>query len=136
MYDRILVPLKGDATDDSLVAHTADLARLSGGHVVLLRAIHSHSRDEAAFLEQEARSYLDAKVARLADSGVRAEGRVVSGEPSPAIIAAARDLGADLVVMGSHGHREVRHVLLGSVTEYVVRNSVTPVLLVRPDSGR
>jgi nucleotide-binding universal stress UspA family protein len=132
MYDRILVPLKGDRTDEAVAAHTGLLARMSGGSVVLLRVIHSHSRDEAAFFEQEARAYLDGQVARLAAEGVAAEGRVASGEPAEAIVATARDLGADLVVMATHGHREVRHVFVGSVTEDVVRNSVVPVLLVRP----
>jgi nucleotide-binding universal stress UspA family protein len=132
MYERILVPLKGDATDEAVVAHTASLARLSGGSVILFRVIHSHSRDEATFLEEEARAYLDGLVARLAAQGVAAEGRLALGEPAPEIVAAARTVGAGLVVMATHGHREMRHVLMGSVTEDVVRSGVTPVLLVRP----
>jgi nucleotide-binding universal stress UspA family protein len=132
MYDRILVPLKGDPTDEAVVAHTGSLASLSGGRVILLRVIHSHSRDEATFFEQQAREYLDGQVARLAAVGVAAEGRVALGEPAESIVAAARELKTDLVVMATHGHREMRHVLMGSVTEDVVRNGVTPVLLVRP----
>lgn len=99
---------------------------------MLLHVVHSHSRDEAAFLEEQARIYLDGQVARLAAQGLAAEGRVASGEPAPAIVAAARDLGADLIVMATHGHREMRHVLVGSVTEDVVRNGIAPVLLVKP----
>ena len=132
MYDRILVPLKGDPTDEAVLAHTGSLAKMSGGSVVLLRVLHAHSRDEAAFFEEQARTYLDGQVARLAAEGVAAEGRVTTGEPAPAIVAAARELGADLVVMATHGHREMRHVLMGSVTEDVVRSGVVPVLLVRP----
>jgi nucleotide-binding universal stress UspA family protein len=132
MYDRILVPLKGDRTDEAVVTHTVSLAKMSRGVVILLRVLHTHSRDEAAFLEEQARSYLDGQVARLAAEGVAAEGRVTTGEPAPAIVAAAREFGADLVVMATHGHREMRHVLMGSVTEDVVRSGVVPVLLVRP----
>jgi nucleotide-binding universal stress UspA family protein len=132
MYDRILVPLKGDATDEAVVAHTGPLARMSGGTVTLLHVIHSHSRDEAAFFEGQARTYLDGQVARLAADGVAAEGRVLIGEPAPAIVAVAREIGADLVVMATHAHREMRHLLMGSVTEDVVRSGVVPVLLVRP----
>jgi nucleotide-binding universal stress UspA family protein len=132
MYDRILVPLKGDATDEAVVAHTGSLARLSGGKVTLLRVIHTHSRDEATFMEREASRYLEEKIVRLKAAGVHAEARVMSGEPVEAIVAAARALDADLIIMATHGHREVRHVLVGSVTEGVVRNSPTPVLLVRP----
>ena len=132
MYERILVPLKGDSTDEAIVAYVAPLAQLSGGKVTLLRVIHSHSRDEAAFFEGQARTYLDRQVARLAAQRVTAEVNVVSGEPAAAIVAAARELGADLIVMATHGHREVRHLLMGSVTEDVVRSSPTPVLLLRP----
>jgi nucleotide-binding universal stress UspA family protein len=132
MYDRILVPLKGDATDEAVVAHTGPLARMSGGTVTLLRVIHSHSRDEAALFEEQARTYLDGQVARLAAEGVAAEARVATGEPAPTIVAVARERGADLVVMATHGHREMRHLLMGSVTEDVVRSGAVPVLLVRP----
>jgi nucleotide-binding universal stress UspA family protein len=132
MYERILVPLKGDATDEAVVAHTASLARLSGGKVTLLRVIHTHSRDEATFMEKEASAYLGAQITRLKAKGVLAAARVMAGEPVQSIVMAARALDADLIVMATHGHREVRHVLVGSVTEGVVRNSPTPVLLVRP----
>ena len=54
MYDRILVPLKGDRTDEAVVAHTGSLAKMSGGVVFLLRVLHTHSRDEAAFFEEQA----------------------------------------------------------------------------------
>jgi nucleotide-binding universal stress UspA family protein len=132
MYERILVPLKEDSTDKTIVAHAGALAGMSGGKVTLLRVIHSHSRDEAAFFEDHARVYLEAQVAGLAAQGVVADSKVVSGEPAASIVAVARELVSDLVVMATHGHSEVRHVLMGSVTEDVVRSSPTPVLLVRP----
>lgn len=135
MYERIVVPLKGDDTDEAVVAHTASLARLSGGKVFLLRVVHSHSREEAAYSDAEAREYLERQVARLTGEGVSVEGRVASGEPASTIAAVARDLGADLIVMATHGHGQVRHVLMGSVTEDVVRDSAIPVLLVRPSGS-
>jgi nucleotide-binding universal stress UspA family protein len=132
MYDRILVPLKGDLTDEAVVAHTGSLARMSGGHVTLLRVVHSHSRDEAAFGEEQARVYLDGLIGRLSADGVKAEGRVSFGEPAPAIATVSREMDADLIIMATHGHRGMRHVLVGSVTEDVIRGGLTPVLLVRP----
>ena len=55
-----------------------------------------------------------------------------SGEPADGILRAARAVDADLIVMASHGHSQVRHFLLGSVTEAVARSDTFPVLLVRP----
>ncbi len=132
MYKRILVPLKGDETDESVVAHAGELARVCGGRVTLLRVIHAHSRDEATLLQERARAYLGEKIDRLAEDGVSAEPMVATGEPAPGITAAAVQLGADLIVMATHGHTEMRHVFVGSVTEDVVRSATAPVLLVRP----
>ncbi|MDA8255577.1 MAG: universal stress protein, partial [Betaproteobacteria bacterium] len=49
-----------------------------------------------------------------------------------AIVADAREWGADLIVIGSHGRSGVRHLLLGSVAEGVARASTIPVLIVHP----
>ena len=106
MYDRILVPLKGTTPTTIVVAQAGGIARLSGGKVSLLRVVHSHSRDEATFLEEQARAYLDGQVARLAAEGVAADATIESGEPARSIVAVApRARSADLIVMATHGHR-------------------------------
>jgi nucleotide-binding universal stress UspA family protein len=56
---------------------------------------------------------------------------LVEGPPARAILDAARDRHATAVVMGSHGRRGIRHLLLGSVAEHVVREATLPVLVVR-----
>jgi nucleotide-binding universal stress UspA family protein len=136
MYERILVPLKQRAGDAVVVEHAGSLALLTGGSVTLMHVVHSHSRDEAVYLEDRARDYLSSWAERLTTRGVPSEARVVQGEPAEAITSLARDLDADLIVMATHGHSEVRHVFMGSVTEDVIRNGDAPVLLVQPrESG-
>jgi nucleotide-binding universal stress UspA family protein len=54
------------------------------------------------------------------------------GHPFVEILACAAEQKADLIVMGTHGRGPVAHVLLGSVTEKVVRKAPCPVLTVRP----
>ncbi len=56
---------------------------------------------------------------------------VREASPRPAIVEAARKLNCQLIVMGTHGRSGLAHLLLGSVAEYVVRNSSVPVLTVR-----
>jgi nucleotide-binding universal stress UspA family protein len=52
------------------------------------------------------------------------------------ILATAREVGADLIVLGTHGRTGVSHALIGSVAERVVRHSPVPVLTVcRPKPG-
>ena len=60
----------------------------------------------------------------------------LQGAPSDVILETVREYGADLVVMGTHGHSGLAHVLLGSVAERVVRTAPCPVLTVKPpDAG-
>jgi nucleotide-binding universal stress UspA family protein len=54
------------------------------------------------------------------------------GEPGEQIIDAATRLQADLVVMATHGRKGLKHLVLGSVAERIVRESRVPVLTVRP----
>lgn len=132
MYGHILVALKSDPSDETLVAHAAGLAHLTGGRLTLFHAVHSHTRDESAFLEDEAAAYLAQHARKLAEQGLVADTMLLRSEPAAGVRKAARDRAADLIIMGSHGHRSVRHVLLGSVTETVLRACSVPVLLVRP----
>ena len=57
--------------------------------------------------------------------------QVAIGDPADAIVRVAQELGVDLIVMATHGHTGLRHVLLGSVAEKVVRHAPCPVLTVR-----
>lgn len=57
------------------------------------------------------------------------------GDPATEIIAAAEDVGAAMIVVGTHGRRGITHALLGSVAEKVVRSSNVPVVTVRVPSS-
>ena len=62
---------------------------------------------------------------------VRLHREVREGAPFYEIIRFAKEADIDLIVMGTHGHSGLAHVLLGSVTEKVVRKAPCPVLTVR-----
>lgn len=64
-------------------------------------------------------------------SGIAIEHRLEYGEPESVIIKTALDIGADLIVMGTHGRSGLRRLLMGSVAEHVVRKAPCPVLTVR-----
>lgn len=65
-------------------------------------------------------------------SGVKIETLMKQGHAGNEIVRAAADLGADLVIVGSHGKSEVDRLLLGSVSSFVVSNSGKTVMVVRP----
>lgn len=66
-------------------------------------------------------------------AGVTVSHHLESGEPASTIIKVLKTKGGDLVVMGTHGRTGVKHLLLGSVAEKLVRLSPIPVLTVPPE---
>lgn len=60
--------------------------------------------------------------------GVRHQVMVVTGDAAPEIVAAARAMNADLIVMGTHGRHGIARAVLGSVAERVTREAPCPVL--------
>jgi len=79
-----------------------------------------------------ARARLETLAKTAGDVPVSCE--VVVGRPADAIVQAAADADATLIVMGTHGRGKVGHLLLGSVAERVIRQASCPVMTVR-DSG-
>jgi nucleotide-binding universal stress UspA family protein len=81
-------------------------------------------------IAREARKALDVALAKVKERYPRADGVLVGGNASDEILSTAKERGADLIVMGTHGRRGLAHVFLGSVAEKVVRRSPVPVLTV------
>jgi len=80
-------------------------------------------------VEDEARADLE-RLAVPADN-VRAERRLEKGDPVAETLRVARELHADLIVMGTHGRTGLSRLLMGSVAEHVVRRATCPVLTVK-----
>jgi nucleotide-binding universal stress UspA family protein len=78
-----------------------------------------------------ARKKLDATVAVLKSDGVEAKTHLTEVPAAPAIADLAREIAADLVVIGTRGHTGLKHVLLGSVAERTLRLAPCPVLTVK-----
>jgi len=66
--------------------------------------------------------------------GVAVEGRVVSGYAAEEIVKASDEVGADLIVLGTHGRKGIDKILFGSVAEKVIKTAQVPVLSMRPES--
>ena len=80
------------------------------------------------------KSQLDFLCEDLARQGLRAFAHEREGTVVEEVLQAATDISADLIVMGSHGHGSVYNLLVGSVTEGILKAGQRPVLLV-PASG-
>ena len=145
LYRRILVPVDGSATSMRGLREALRIAKSEGARVWLL-----HVLDEFfALSDPESARYTDlliasfrrggervlAKASALARSkGVKAQTlmpEIVGGPAAAEIVRQAKKVGADLIVLGTHGRRGMKRLALGSDAENVVRNSKVPVLLVR-----
>ena len=128
---------------EGALAYAAELAAQLDGtlhlvHVVALPSIsvpdigYSYNSTMMESLTAEAQKELDRLVALYRDRVAMAPPRLEIGDPRDVIDRVAGAISADLIVMGTHGRRGIRRVLLGSVAESVARTAPCPVLTVRP----
>jgi nucleotide-binding universal stress UspA family protein len=68
---------------------------------------------------------------RLEAAGVAVERRRLDGPAGESVVAAAREGGADLIAMTTHGRGGLGRLVMGSVADYVLQHAPCPVLLVR-----
>jgi nucleotide-binding universal stress UspA family protein len=144
MYDKILLPTDGSDISMAAAERAVRLAGLAGSplHAVYVREPYPYAgigaASSAALLEYEAATQQQAeaafaRVAALAQAqGVSLSTATDEGsDPAEHIVAVAKDCGADLIVMGSHGRSGVARVLLGSVAGKVLMLSQVPVMIVK-----
>ena len=138
--DKILVPLDGSMLAEAALSTALDLAGKDGATLGLLRAAEASTlpgidavRAQITAI-REAEEYLAAVAKRLADKGIgRVETHVWYGPAAAAIVEAAAAQKADLIVMCTHGRSGLGRLVLGSVTESVLRGTTVPILVVRAD---
>lgn len=90
------------------------------------------SPDVFARAEADARAALEKRVPKD-DPFAKVPYRIVIGQGTPVdeIIRIVQELGVDLIVIATHGHTGLKHLLMGSVAERVIRHVPCPVLVVR-----
>ncbi|WP_454765246.1 universal stress protein [Cupriavidus campinensis] len=145
-YSRIVVAVDGSSTSDLALGEAIRVAGSSGATVLALYVVdngvmlfdagyYDPSQIQRAF-EESGKRALEAAGKALADAGLAFETKLVmepavAGDVAGSLNEAAREWGGDLLVIGTHGRRGVRRLVLGSVAEAVIRQATMPVLLVR-----
>jgi nucleotide-binding universal stress UspA family protein/CBS domain-containing protein len=137
-YKRILCPVDFDESSMGALEAAAQFARQNDGTVYVFHVVPMVIPptgmpvyvDLYKGQEETARDKLK-EVARKRLSGVKYELMTHLGEPAGSIIKTERKIGADLIVMATHGRRGFSRFVLGSVAELVLREAKCPVLTVR-----
>jgi nucleotide-binding universal stress UspA family protein len=145
---KILLATDGSKEAELAFASAADLSEKTGSELHVVYVGHmplvSYESPGATTLdpdllgrmqesaEQETRTKLDEQVQRVGKTGSEvAEIHARLGRPDAEIVGLADELGAGLIVLGSRGLGSLRRVLMGSVSDSVVRHAHCPVLIVR-----
>jgi nucleotide-binding universal stress UspA family protein len=148
MYRTILVPTDFSSCSDAALAEAAKLAALSGGRIHVLHAVELSGglgpdtvvqpdpKKEKTTVDRYVRGTtvprMEQQVAKVVGAEVPHGCRIAFGKPADAVIAVAKEIGADLIVVGTHGRTGLKALVLGSVAESIVRKAEVPVLTVRP----
>jgi len=141
-YRRIMVTLDHTRVDTYALRHAAALARTYGAKLHLLHVeegVVSQIYGELASTAEieQGREYFDRLLASLKAEGVEASLEVVYAKSAPErIIAHARKLRPDLVVMGAHGHRGLKDIVYGATINHVRHAVGAPVLIVQEPPAR
>jgi nucleotide-binding universal stress UspA family protein len=142
-FNRILCAVDFSPTSQRAFETAVDLAARLGSevHVMHVYQLPAYAMpDGGAFeipaevqagLTQQLEEHLKTFIKPKMDAGVAITPALYEGIPYVEIVRAAKDRGADLVVIGTHGHTGLTHLLMGSVAERVVRTCEAPVLTVR-----
>jgi len=116
----ILLAVDGSIYSEIAATVTAKLARYFATSVTVLSVVYHDEDAEAAI----------AKVANFLQ-GIKVESQIVYGKCAETIVETAKNIGCDLIVVGSHGHTGLKDFWLGSVSEKVISLAESSVLVVR-----
>jgi universal stress protein A len=143
LFQRILVATDFSPASSPALKQSVKMARREGAELLIAHAYQEPglvelSRAPArvyAEWDQKLRGAVEKKLRPLVEQarkeGVDARALLVTGFADEAIVAAAKQQGADLIVMGTHGRRGAARLFLGSVAARVISTAPCPVMTVR-----
>lgn len=144
MFKHILVPVDGSPTSEAAVAKALGLAKAFDSRVTAIYVIDPYpftgvgtdfAYGQAEYLSAanaEASAALKFARESLSGAGVKVETQVIEAHTAwRGIVDTAQGLGADLIVMGSHGRSGLEKLVLGSVAQAVLSHTKLPVFVAR-----
>jgi len=145
MYEKILVPVDGSEPSLMGLQEAIRLAKNQNSRLRLLHVVHdflvasgrhglARSDDLLKHLRESGQTILTEAAKIVRAQGIEPESESVETPLGPVgemIVEYAAKWPADLIVIGTHGRRGIRRLVMGSDAEYVIRTTPVPVLLVR-----
>jgi len=144
MFDKILYPTDFSDVAKKAMDYITKLKEAGGKEVIVLHVIDERAIGDICLLyasrgsvemirriKEEACKEMDKIGARLRQEGFEVKLRAERGIPLTEILRVEQEEGVSVTVIGSHGKSNVKEMLLGSVSEKVIRKSKRPVLVIK-----
>jgi nucleotide-binding universal stress UspA family protein len=145
MFDTILICLDGSELSEQSLPYAIEQAVKFQSHIVLLNVVENliagtadnkittSDLDELMKREREkSEKYLKDVSMNLDKRGIHTSAVITEGSAGEAIVEYAKENKVDLICLATHGRSGLERVVLGSVAEYVIRNSKKPILIINP----
>lgn len=151
MFNKILVCLDGSELAEQIIPFVVEQANRFHSKVVLVHTVHEpvilspdipgspgvpiEMPGAAGRLQKErdeAFDYLEKAAVAFRENGLETESVVLEGVVGEAIVSYANNNNIDLIAVATHGRTGLRRAVLGSITDYILRESGIPVLVIRP----
>jgi len=140
--NKILLCVDFSVSSKPILEQAAKFAKLEAAELMLLHVAEPNPdfvgyeagpevvRLQMAEVYRDEHRKLQALAATLEEKGISASSELVQGSSADTILRHADSLGASLIIMGTHGHGKLYHLILGSVSNTVLKHAKVPVLLV------
>jgi len=128
--------LKGTGSKQLIILHVINDKRIecmSQGVAWAGKDVANFLKEVQQDLENEARDKLRSLESELKEAGLEVKVRIERGSPHARILEVAEQEKVSAIVLGSHGRSNLMEMLLGSVSEYVIRHSKKPVIVIKRD---
>ena len=127
----LLLATDGKPHSDKAIRYAIELAKLTSSKLFIIYVVSPKNEAERKDLTKEGMDRLQALKERAAESGVETSTLLEGGSPYQTILTAAERIKAGAIIVGTSGKSSLDRVLIGSVSEYVVRNSGFTVIVVK-----
>ncbi|RUT28105.1 universal stress protein [Paenibacillus zeisoli] len=141
MFNHILIPIDGSTHAMRALETAKSFVQSLSLSPIELTVLHVNPElsynepplgvDVEARLEEEGRQIVEPAVQLFAGLPVQCLVMTKHGDPASLICAAAEEVGADIIIMGTRGMNLVSEILLGSVSHHVIQHAPCPVMTVK-----
>lgn len=139
MFEHLMVAFDNSVYAQKALVKGLALAEMNGAFIELITVVqlpdYAGTIDEVDEMIREGKKFYqsahDQAIAEGQKRGIKIETHILNGHIGEVLVKYAKEKAVDLIIMGSHGRSAVGRLLLGSVSNFVVKHASCPVMIIR-----